>query len=90
MQFTHRLDINDTDLCRMMLTTNILLEKLNNPIFRNFLESHLSMALPSVTTFRTKYLPVCYDKVMKSIKENLKIGSLWISADCSRDAWVVR
>jgi len=70
----------------MMVATNIPLDKLNNPIFRVFFESNFSVGLPSVTTFRTKYLPLCYEEVMQSIKDCLKTGSLWISADCSKDS----
>ncbi len=81
-----KLDLVSMDLCKMMVASNIPLHKMNNPIFRDFFESHLSMALPGVGTLRTKYLPLCYDEVMKSIKEHLRSGSLWISADCSRNS----
>ncbi len=76
MQCPCTLDIINIDLYKTMLATNILLEKLNNPIFRNFFESHLSVTLPSVMTFRTKYLPHHEAKQIRALDYVLKVGNM--------------
>jgi hypothetical protein len=73
------------ELCKALVASNIPLNKLQNPVFRGFLETHLAISIPSESLFRKKYIPGCYAEVMEKIKERLKEGSLWISADCSRD-----
>jgi len=67
-----------------MLAANIPLKKLENTVFRGTLESGFGLKLPSEAIFQ-KYVPECYEAVFQTIKQDLKEGPVWISADCSRD-----
>lgn len=73
------------DLCGALLSAGIPFAKLENQRFRSFLETYTGKTIPSENTMRTKYLPVCYEDVMKATKEELKTGSMWISVDCAKD-----
>lgn len=72
-------------LCKGMLAANIPISKLENPLLRNALESGFGFKLPSETIMRQKYMPSCYEEVFADIKNDLKEGPIWISADCSHD-----
>ncbi len=74
------------ELCQALLAANILLNKMENPHLRNFMAKYISKTVPTQSWFRQKYLPACYNDVMDDIKEKLKEGSLWVSADCAQDA----
>lgn len=83
--FNLRIEIISNDLCKAFLAAGIPFNKLQNPILRDVLESNFGLQLPNEATLRLKYLPSCHSNIMESIKEELKEGSLWVTADCSRD-----
>ncbi len=58
------------------LAANISLKKLENPIFRDVLETSMSIKLPSEAILRLKHLPSIYRQVMAIIKDNIEDGSL--------------
>ncbi|TRY80736.1 hypothetical protein TCAL_04341 [Tigriopus californicus] len=74
------------DLCRGFLAADIPIKKLENPVLREVLESNLGIKLQREKVFRIKHIPKCYEDIMECIKEDLKEGPVWVSADCSRDA----
>lgn len=69
-----------------MLAANIPLRKLDNAKFRGALETGFGLKLPSEAIMRQKYVPDCYESVLQDIRQDLKEGPVWISADCSRDS----
>lgn len=74
------------ELCEALLSAGIPLKKMENSHLRHFLEKYIGKTIPCEAALRKKYVPLCYEEVMKSMKEELKEGSLWVSTDCSRDA----
>lgn len=72
-------------MCKGFLAANVPIKKLENPVLRDALETHLGIKLPHETRFREKYVPSIYEETMQEIKEALAEGPLWISVDCSRD-----
>ncbi len=73
------------ELCQALLSAGIPLSKMNNQHLGNFLEKYTGKTMPTEKTLRTKFVPLCYDEVMSSVKEKLKEGSLWATVDCARD-----
>jgi len=48
------------DLCRVLTSANIPLNKVNNAIFRDFLEKYTGKEIPDESTMRKNYLSECY------------------------------
>lgn len=69
------------DLCKAFLSADIPIKKLENPVLREVLQTHLSITLPRDSYFCKKYVPEVFKKVMDEIKADLSRGS-----DCARDA----
>jgi hypothetical protein len=62
----------NSDLCEAMICANIPLTKLQNPIFKNFLEKYSKKSVLDEITLRKNYVPHIYDtiKEIKKIAEN--------------------
>lgn len=73
------------DLCRMMVSANIPLNKLNNKEFREFLEKYTQQHIPSESTLRQYYVPKLYDENMKQIRNSIIGNKIWISIDETTD-----
>ncbi len=73
------------ELCSAFLSTDISINKLDNPQLRQLLEREFGFVLPRQFIFHKKHLPNCFSEVMKKIKKGLANHSIWISADCSCD-----
>ncbi|TRY71940.1 hypothetical protein TCAL_13228 [Tigriopus californicus] len=65
------------DLCGGFLAAGIPIKKLENPVFREVLESNLGIKLQHEKLFRIKHIPKCYKGIMECIKEDLKEGPAW-------------
>lgn len=73
-------------LCKAFVSANIPPEKLNNPIFRGFLEEGFAVAMPSASSLRKTFMPRTYQGVVASIKEDLSGQPIFVSADETTDA----
>ena len=73
------------DLCEMMVSCNIPLEKLKNPRFRQFLEKYTTHPVPDESTLRKHYLSVCYDEVLNKIRVSVADQKVWVSIDETTD-----
>ncbi|KAK5639604.1 hypothetical protein RI129_012096 [Pyrocoelia pectoralis] len=56
------------ELCEALISADILLTKVNNPKFREFLEKHTAKAIPDSSTLRKNYVEKCYNKTVQEIR----------------------
>ncbi|XP_031343081.1 uncharacterized protein LOC116170717 [Photinus pyralis] len=73
------------DLCAAMVGTNIPLHKLENPLFKNFLEKYCQRHIPAESTLRKNYLKDVYKDAMEKIKETVGNSYIWFSVDETTD-----
>lgn len=74
------------DLCEMLISCDIPLNKLGNPQFVNFLEKYTSHRVPHQTTMRQKLVPKLYENCMDNIRSKLDGHFLYGSVDETTDA----
>lgn len=74
------------ELCRALLSANIPLNKLSNPVFRSFLESYTGKDIPYETTLRKGYIDDCFIETIGKIREYISDHKIWISVDETTDA----
>ena len=82
----HPAEIMNQELCQALLSAGIPLAKMKNKHLHDFLEKYTGKTIPTEAHLRNKYVPICYDEVLSRMREELKEGSLWVVADCARDA----
>jgi len=66
------------DLCKMMVSSNIPLYKVEAASFRKFLEKYTTHPIPIESTLRKNYLASCYEDKMNKIRNSVgktKYGS---------------
>lgn len=73
------------DLCNAFLSSNIPLFKLNNPIFRNFMEKYTKQIIPDESTLRKNYVEKCYTNTIEKIRKYVQGKKIWISLDETTD-----
>ncbi|KAJ4443662.1 hypothetical protein ANN_05337 [Periplaneta americana] len=73
------------DLCNMMVRADIPFKKLNNPYFREFLEKYTTQHIPSESSIRKNYFPLCYEDVVNKIRENVGDNKIFVSNDEATD-----
>jgi hypothetical protein len=56
------------DLCKMMVSSNIPLHKVEAASFREFLEKYTTHSIPTEFTSRKNYLASCYEDAINKIK----------------------
>lgn len=56
------------DLCKALLLSNILLNKLSNNEFKSFLEKYTNENIPSETTLRKGYIDDIYQETLLKIR----------------------
>lgn len=61
------------DLFRALTSAIIPLNKINNSVFRNFLDMYTGKEIPDESTMRKNYLSECYQKTMIKIRSDKKI-----------------
>lgn len=74
------------DLCTALVAANIPWTKLENPVFRSFLEKYCNTKIPCESTLRKNYLGYTYEEVLSSIRSEVGDSSIWISVDETTDA----
>lgn len=74
------------DLCDMMISCDIPLNKLSNPKFVAFLQKYTNHKVPHQTTMRQKIVPDLYAQTMENIRSKLNGQLLWGSVDETTDA----
>lgn len=73
------------DLCHMMVSSNIPLNKLQNQYFRQFLEKYTSHPIPDESTLRKNYLSKCYEDMLNKIRNSIADNKIWVSLDETTD-----
>lgn len=73
------------DLTKMMISSDIPLNKLNSPSFRKIFEKYTGFNPPSEPMARQFVLPKLYDEQFTATKSELAGKKLWISIDETRD-----
>jgi len=73
------------DLCRALTLANIPLNKINNVVFRNFLEMYTGKEISNESTMRKNYLSECYQETMIKIRSNVTGKKIWVSIDETSD-----
>lgn len=73
------------DLCKMLVDTNIPMNKITHPSFIAFLEKYTKQRIPSDTTLRIDYLPILYEETIKKLREKAKGKKIWITLDETTD-----
>lgn len=67
------------DLSKTLMSSNILLHKINNTLFRSFLEKYTGKEILTVSTLRKIYVNDCYEDVMKIIRNYVTGKKIWVS-----------
>lgn len=75
----------NVDLCKALIAANIPLNKLSNPIFRQFLETYTKNPIPDQTTLRKLYVEDIYNETMENIRSKLSSKRIWVSIDETTD-----
>ncbi|XP_016656871.2 uncharacterized protein LOC107882682 [Acyrthosiphon pisum] len=75
----------NVDLCKAFIAANIPLNKLSNPIFRQFLETYMKNPIPDQTTLRKLYVDNIYNETMENIRSKLSSKRIWVSIDETTD-----
>lgn len=73
------------DLCHALMSADIPLHKLSNPVFKEFLEKYVSKKIPDESTLRKTYVPINYEKTLHTIREAIGQSNIWLSIDESTD-----
>lgn len=73
------------DLCLALIAANIPWNKLQIPLFKNFLNKYTNNHIPDESTLRKNYLGPCYSRVIISIREIIGDSDIWISVDETTD-----
>lgn len=83
---TSKMSDFNKDLCKMMMSTNILLEKINNQHFIDFLQKYTNQHVPNATTLRKNYVTTCYEEILNRIRSCVADNKIWVSMDETTDA----
>jgi len=64
-----KLDSFNEELCRSLFVANIPWNKLQEPLFREFLEKYTGRYIPDESTLRRNYLEPCYIQAISEIRK---------------------
>ncbi|KAJ4430665.1 hypothetical protein ANN_19255 [Periplaneta americana] len=59
------------ELCQAFVSANISFQKLNNNVFRDFLQKYTGQSIPDESTIRKNYIESCYNKTIDAIRAKL-------------------
>jgi hypothetical protein len=59
------------DLCKIMVSSNIPLHKVEAARFRKLLEKYATHPIPTESTLRKNYLASCYDNTINKIRNSV-------------------
>lgn len=79
-------NIFSKDLCHAMMSADIPLWKVNNPVFKGFLEKYSGKSIPDESTLRKKFVNYVYEDSLASIREQIQDGSIWVAIDETTDS----
>ncbi|XP_042144422.1 uncharacterized protein LOC121834734 [Ixodes scapularis] len=74
------------DLCEALVAANILWTKVENPVFKTFLQKYSSHTVPSESTLCKNYLQPMFEETLKKIRDELEDSCIWVSVDETTDA----
>jgi len=83
---SNNLSAFNTDLCRMLMRADIPIFKLKNREFTDFLEKYTGQKIPDESSIRKNYVNIIYEETLKSIRQFIQDGPIWVSIDESTDA----
>jgi len=55
-------------------------------IFTDFLEKYTGQQIPDESSIRKNYVSIIYEETLKSIRQFIQDGSIWVSIDESTNA----
>lgn len=73
------------DLCNAFVCSNIPLHKLDNHVFKSFLEKYTGNTIPDESTLRKNYIPNIYKSVMDQIISDIGNNYVFIIVDETTD-----
>jgi len=73
------------ELCKMMVSSNIPLHKVEAASFRKFLEKYTTYPIPTESTLRKDYLASCYEDTINKIRNIVGKNKIWVSTDETSD-----
>jgi hypothetical protein len=73
------------DLCKIMVSSNIPLHKVQATSFRNFLEKYTTHPIPTESTLRKNYLASCYEDKINKIRNSVGKTKIWVCIDETSD-----
>jgi hypothetical protein len=73
------------DLCKIMVSSNIPLHKVEAASFLKFLKKYTTHPIPTESTLRKNYLVSCYDYTMNKITNSVRKNKIWVSIDETSD-----
>lgn len=73
------------DLCLSLVAANIPWLKLQNPLFRNFLQTYTKKHIPDESTLRKSFLHPCYVKTIEKIREQIGDSYIYLVVDETTD-----
>ncbi|KAJ4428403.1 hypothetical protein ANN_24423 [Periplaneta americana] len=73
------------ELCQAFVSANIPFQKLNNNVFRDFLQKYTGKSNPNESTIRKNYIESCYNKTIDAIRAKLDGKKIWVSIDETTD-----
>jgi hypothetical protein len=68
------------DLCEMLISANILLNKVSNKQFINFMEKYTNSSVLSLPYERT-LLSSCYEEAVRRVRNIIGDNKIWVSID---------
>jgi len=74
------------DLCFVMLSANIPLNKLGNVQLKQFLEKYTGKQIPAITTLRKGYVDDIYSETINKIRNAVTGKKIWVSIDKTTDS----
>jgi hypothetical protein len=72
------------DLCEMLISANIPMNKVSNKQFINLLEKYTNRSVPTESALGKNYLASCYEDTLRRVR-NIIGDKIWVSIDESTD-----
>jgi hypothetical protein len=73
------------DLCKIMVSSNIPLHRVEAASFQNLLEKYTTHPTPTKSTLRKNYLASCYKDTINKIRNSVRKNKIWFSIDETSD-----
>jgi hypothetical protein len=73
------------DMCRALVSADIPMHKLENPVFREFIEKYTLRKCPSRKILQDNYLDGIYEETLQKIRNEIGESKIWVSIDETTD-----